>query len=81
MTQQKGVKIRIAGDLQETNIIVEKLREWAKPWGNRLIFRVKRYDRGPEVVTGKKYHRTFGARRYVAYVHMNISEDLLKGAQ
>ena len=71
----ESIKIRIAGNKKDVEWLTEKLRELSKQWGSKKIFRVKRYDRIIE--TGKlwKYHRTFGARRYVNYITMKIPED------
>jgi len=67
----ESLKIRIAGDQKKVELLTEKLRDWSKQWGERKIFRVKRYDRGKE---GKinKYHLTFGARRFVNYIQMKL---------
>lgn len=65
-------KVRIAGDPQQLDRIITILKENAKQWGQRKIFRVKTYDRGEDLA---KYHRTFGNRRYVAYVTMELKKN------
>lgn len=70
----ESVKIRIAGTKEQVEDLTAKLKELSKQWGSRKIFRVKRYDRG-EHSQLSKYHRTFGARRYVNYITMKVPED------
>ena len=69
MSSCESVKIRIAGTQAQVELLTEQLREWSKQWGERKIFRVKRYDRGHNP---SKYHRTFGARRFVNYIDMKL---------
>ena len=69
MSSCESLKIRVAGNKKQVEEFTEKVREWSKQWGNRKIFRVKRYDRGHNL---GKYHRTFGARRYVNYITIKL---------
>lgn len=73
----ESVKIRVAGNKLQVEILTEQLREWSKQWGKKKIFRVKRYDRNQGASNGTpcKYHRTFGARRFVNYIDMKLPED------
>ncbi len=71
---QESLKIRIAGDKPQVEELTEKLREWSKQWGERKVFRVKRFDREAQGSINK-YHLTFGARRYVNYIEMKLPGD------
>ena len=63
------LKVRIAGDPQEVERLTTLLCLWAKRWGKRKIFRVKRYNRDPAT---NPYHRTFGSAKLVNYIKMKI---------
>lgn len=70
--KKESLKIRVAGTKEQVELLTEQLRNWSKQWGKRKIFRVKRYDRGHDP---SKYHRTFGARRYVNYIDVKLPKD------
>lgn len=76
--QHPSLKIRVAGTQAQVEMLTEQLRNLSKSWGARKIFRVKRYDRTSGSLTGSawKYHRTFGARRFVNYITLKLPETM-----
>lgn len=70
MPSRNTIKIRIAAHTKEqAEELTRILAKLAKSWGKRKIISVRRYDRGEDI---NKYHRTFGSRRYVNYIDMQL---------